>query len=136
MVKEGKEGKEVDYIDDFPLCHDLCRRDEESGENVENSGKKVSTKVQCHPTSAPTTAQHYQDARRRRRHGETPSKDRMPQKANPGTKRANLRFQLRQCTSQLCTTSIQCSNKYPGSPRRCYLYDYHRQATRRISEVS
>jgi hypothetical protein len=40
-----------------------------------------------------------------------------------------------QCASQLCTTSIQCSNQH-SRPGRRHVFDYHQQVVGRISEVS
>src|SRR5271154_2698817 len=44
MVKEDKEGKEADYIVDFPLCHDLRRRDKGSLGDVDDSRRKAQPK--------------------------------------------------------------------------------------------
>jgi len=43
MDKEGKEGSEADYIDNFTIGHDLCRRYEGPSGNVGDIGGSVQT---------------------------------------------------------------------------------------------
>ena len=60
----------------------------------------------------------------------------MSQATNRGTRRDDFRFELRQCASQLCTTSIRCPNQHSRSPGRRHILDYYQQVVGRISEVS
>src|SRR5579859_2107643 len=136
MDKEGEEGSEDDNIDNFTISHDVCRRNKRSGRNVDDPRRQVQAKVQCDPTSIAAPVQHDKDVGRRWGHGKTPSKGGTPQKANRGTRRDDLGFQLRQCASQLCTTSIRCPNQHSRSPGRRHVLDYYQQVIGRISEVS
>ena len=71
MDKEGEEGSEDDYIDNFTLGHDLCRRYEGPSGNVDDTRGPIQTKDSCHSTPTTTSVQHNEDDGRRRRHGET-----------------------------------------------------------------
>src|SRR5579859_2723020 len=53
MDKEGEEGPEDDYIYDFPIGHDLCRRYKGSSGNVGNTRRPIQAEDVCYPM--PTT---------------------------------------------------------------------------------
>src|SRR5277367_1765394 len=61
MDKEGKEGPEDDYIDNFPLGNDLCRRYKRPSGNVDDTRRPIQTKDPRHFTSTTTSVQHDQD---------------------------------------------------------------------------
>src|SRR5438067_6048085 len=86
MDKEGEEGPKDDYIDNFPLSHDIRRRHKGSCGNVDDTRRPIQTEDSCHFMPTTTSVQHNEDDGRRWGYEETSSESQTTQTANRGVR--------------------------------------------------